>query len=108
MKFKKGDKIILIAGKDKGLKGTVSTVSIDNNLLKVEGLKLLKKSVKPDPNRDIKGGILEQESFIHISNVAIYNPVTKKRDRIGFKFLEKSNKKVRYFKSDNNLIDIGK
>ncbi|MFZ9034780.1 MAG: 50S ribosomal protein L24 [Francisellaceae bacterium] len=104
-RLKKGDDVIIIAGKDKGQRGTVSAV-LANGRVKVEGANLVKKHVKPNPNKGVDGGIVEQEASIDASNVALFNPATKKADRVGFKFIEDGSKKVRYFKSNGELVDL--
>lgn len=104
-KIKKGDEVIIVAGKSKGARGTVVSVCISSNRVVVEGANFMKKHVKPNPQKGVEGGIVEKEAPIQISNVAIYNPATKKADRVGFKFLE-DGKKVRYFKSNNELLDV--
>ena len=105
-RLKKNDEVIVIAGKDKGRKGTVVSVLSDKHRVIVEGVNLVKKHVKPNPNKQIEGGIVEQEAALHNSNVALYNPATKKADRVGFKFVEDGKKKVRYFKSNGELVDL--
>lgn len=105
-RLRKNDEVIVIAGKDKGRKGTVVFVLSDKHRVIVEGVNLVKKHVKPNPNKQIEGGIVEQEAALHISNVALYNPATKKADRVGFKFVEDGKKKVRYFKSNGELVDL--
>jgi large subunit ribosomal protein L24 len=103
-KIKKGDEVIVICGKDKGKRGTVVKVLQDNRLV-VENVNMAKKHTKPNPNRGEPGGILDKEMPLHISNVALYNPVTDKGDRVGFKILE-DGKKVRIFKSNQEVVDI--
>lgn len=103
-KIKKGDEVIVITGRSKGQKGTVLK-RIDSTKLLVENVNMVKKHVKPNPNAGVQGGIVEQESPIQQSNVMIFNPVTEKGDRVGFKVLE-DNRKVRVFKSNNEVIDI--
>ncbi|MDH5648374.1 MAG: 50S ribosomal protein L24 [Gammaproteobacteria bacterium] len=103
-KIKKGDKILVIAGRDKGKQGTVLSVSADDRVL-VEGVNLVKKHVRPNPNKGITGGIVDQEATLHVSNVSLVNPITGKADRVGFKILE-DGKKVRYFKSNGEIVDI--
>ena len=98
--IKKGDQVRIIAGKDKGKDGEVLRV-LDSKVL-VKGLNKVKKSQKPDPNRGIKGGIIEKEMPLHVSNVAILNG--KKTDRVGVKVL-KDGRKVRVFKSNGETID---
>ncbi|GAB4351307.1 MAG: 50S ribosomal protein L24 [Methylohalobius sp. ZOD2] len=103
-KIKKGDEIIVVAGKDKGRRGTVRRV-LENDRLIVQGVNVAKKHQKPIPARGITGGIVEKEMPIHVSNVAIFNAQTEKADRVGFRFLE-DGRKVRYFKSTNEVIDV--
>ena len=103
-KIKKGDDVIITTGKDKGKRGTILRV-IDEDLVIVEGANKVKKHEKPNPNKAVVGGIIEIEKPIQVSNVAIFNSVTQKADRIGFKTLE-DKRKVRYFKSNGELVDI--
>lgn len=106
-KIQKDDEVIVIAGKDKGRRGKVLRVLRDKKNVNVivEDLNMVKKHVKPNPQLQKQGGIIELEAPIDASNVAIYNPLTKKADRVGVKILE-GNKKKRYFKSNKELIDI--
>ena len=103
-KLKKGDSVIVIAGKDKGKKGEVLKV-IDDNKLIVTNVNLVKKHTKPNPNKEATGGIIEREMPLNISNVMIFNPITKKADKVGCKTLE-NGKKVRIYKSNKEVIDI--
>lgn len=103
-KIKKGDEVIVLTGKDKGKRGKVKQV-LENDRVIVEGINIVKKHQRPVPARGIPGGIIEKEMPIHISNVAIFNPMTGKADRVGFRFLE-DGRKVRYFKSNNEVIDV--
>lgn len=103
-KIKQGDEVIVRTGKDKGKSGRVLKVLKDNKVL-VEGINQVKKNQRPNPNAGISGGIIVKDMPIHISNVGLYNPETKKADRVGFKFLE-DGKKVRYFKSTNEVVDV--
>tara|TARA_B100001113_G_scaffold114674_1_gene93382 strand:+ start:19963 stop:20280 length:318 start_codon:yes stop_codon:yes gene_type:complete len=103
-KIKKGDSVIVIAGKDKGKKGEIIRL-LENDKCLVSAINMAKKHTKPNPNKGIEGGILEKEMPIELSNLMIFNPVTKKRDRVGFKKLE-SGKKVRIYKSNREVIDI--
>jgi len=103
-KIKKGDEVIVIAGRSKGQRGTVLK-RIDANKLLVEGVNMVKKHVKANPNDGTAGGIVPQESTIDQSNVMVFNPSTKKGDRIGIKTLD-DNRKVRFFKSNDEVIDI--
>lgn len=98
-----GDDVIVIAGKDKGRRGTVLKIVADKVV--VEGINLAKKHQKPNPNAGVTGGINEQEMPIHASNVMLFNPSTNKGDKVGFKFLE-DNKKVRCFKSNGEVVDV--
>ena len=103
-RLRKGDNVIVISGKSKGKQGVVSSIIAGRDYVLVEGVNFIKKHVKPNPSKGIEGGIIQRESPIHTSNVALYNSTLKKADRIGFKLLE-NNKKVRYFKSNNELLD---
>lgn len=98
-KICKGDEVIVIAGKDKGKRGKVLARKKDERLL-VEGVNLVKKHVRPNPNQDEPGGIVTKEMSLHQSNVAIYNSSTGKADRVGIKIREEDGKRVRVFKSD--------
>ena len=100
-KIKKNDDVIIIAGKDKGNRGSVLRV-LEDKLL-VSGINKVKKHQKPNPVKGVSGGIVEMEMPIHVSNVAIYNAATKKADRIGTKSLEDGSK-VRVFKSSGEVI----
>ena len=102
-KIKKNDDVIVIAGKDKGSRGSVLQVLGDRLL--VSGVNKAKKHQKPNPVKGEAGGIVEMEMSIHVSNVAIYNAATKKADRVGIKSLE-DNRKVRIFKSSGEAIDV--
>src|SRR5437868_5218682 len=103
-KIKKEDSVVIIAGKDKGRTGRVLKI-VDESRVLVEGVNLVKKNVRPNPNKNEQGGILEREAPIHRSNVALLNPVSKKADRAGFKVL-KDQRKVRTFKSNGEQVDI--
>ncbi len=102
-RIRKGDEVVVIAGKNKGRRGTVLRVLPDDRVI-VEGVNMVKKHQKPDPARGIPGGIIEKEAPLHISNVMLYNPQTRKGDRVGFKVLE-DGRKVRYFKSTGEVVD---
>lgn len=102
-KIKKGDDIIVIAGKDKGKRGSVIRMSGSDHLV-VKGVNLVKKHQKPNPSTGAQGGIIDLERPLHISNVAIFNFNTKKADRVGVKRNDE-NRKVRIFKSNNELIE---
>ena len=102
-KIKKGDEVIVLTGKDKGKRGQVLSVVSAEKVL-VEGINSVKKHQKPNPNKGIEGGIVQKQMPINVSNVAIYNAQTEKADRVGFKILE-DGKKVRFFKSNNEVLD---
>ena len=104
-KLKKGDEVIVIAGKDKGRQGTITRMLSKTGRVYVEGINMMKKHVRPNPNVQEPGGIKEMEAPIQMSNVAIYNAVTKKGDRVGFKVLQ-DGRKVRIFKSNREQIDV--
>ncbi len=102
-KIKKGDTVKVLTGKDKGRTGKILKYSAVNRVL-VEGVNLMKKHVKPDTNKGVQGGILERESSLNISNVQLLDS-TNKATRVGFKFL-KDGRKVRYSKSNGEMIDV--
>jgi large subunit ribosomal protein L24 len=102
-KLKRGDEIIVIAGKDKGKRGSVLKMGSTDRIL-VEGINRVKKHTRPNPMKNTTGGITDKEMPIHISNVAIYNPATQKADRVGIKTLEDGSR-VRFFKSNGEMID---
>ncbi len=102
-KLKKGDEVIVLIGKDKGKLGKILSIIGDQRVL-VEGINRAKKHQKGNPNAGIQGGIIDKDMPVNISNVALYNPETKKADRVGFRFLD-DGKKVRYFKSTNEVVD---
>lgn len=101
-KIRRDDEVIVLAGKDKGKQGKVLKVLTESDKLIVEGVNLVKKHQKPNPHLGVAGGIVEKESSIHVSNVAIVNPKTGKADRVGFRI--EDEKKVRFFKSDGELV----
>ena len=103
-RIRKGDEIIVTAGKDKGRRGTVLRVYDDERVL-VENINVVKKHQKPNPNAGVGGGIIEKEMPLHMSNVMLYNPITKKGDRVGIRTLE-DGRKVRYFKSNDEVVDV--
>ena len=101
-KIRKGDEIVVIAGKDKGKRGTVVT-RVDAEHVVVEGVNRAKKHVKPNPVKGVVGGVVDKDMPLHVSNVSLYNPATQKADRVGFKLLE-DGKKVRVFKSNGEVV----
>ena len=102
MFVKKGDKVRVIAGKDKGTEAVVLTALPKVNKVIVEGVKIITKHEKPVPALGKAGGLVKKEAAIDASNVAIFNPKTNKADRVGFRF--EDGKKVRFFKSNNEII----
>ncbi len=102
-KIRKGDDVIVLAGKDKGKRGTVLRVLEDRVV--VENINLARKHVKPNPNKGEQGGIVDKEMPLHVSNVAVYNPATDKGERLGFKTLD-DGRKVRVFKSNGEVVDV--
>lgn len=105
VKLKKGDKVIAIAGRDKGRQGVITKILRAKGRAYVEGINMVKKHVRPNPNVQEQGGIKEMEAAIQISNIAIYNEATNKADKVGFKVLE-DGRKVRMYKSNQEQIDI--
>jgi len=102
-KIKKGDDIIVIAGKDKGKRGLVLRI-VDDQRLYVENVNVAKKHQKPNPNAGVPGGIIDKEMPLQISNVALYNPAIEKADRVGYKIVD-DGRKVRVFKSSGEAVD---
>jgi len=97
--------VIVISGRYKGKRGQVLRLTEDGRAY-VNDVNLVKKHKKGNPNKNEKGGIVQQEAPIHLSNLALYNPTTKKADRVGFRTLE-DGRKVRFFKSSQEVVDIG-
>lgn len=102
LKIKRDDEVVVIAGKDKGKRGKVIK-ALSNDRLLVAGINMVKKHQKGNPQAGVQGGIIEQEAGIQVSNVAIWNANAGRADRVGFRF--EDGKKVRFFKSDNTLLD---
>ncbi len=102
-RIRKNDQVIVLTGKDKGKRGTVLRVLEDDHLV-VEGVNRVKKHQKPNPMRNIQGGIVEKEMPIQASNIALYNIATQKADRVGYKVLE-DGRKVRVYKSTGEMVD---
>jgi large subunit ribosomal protein L24 len=103
-RIRKGDQVIVIAGKDKGRQGQVLRVDADDRIV-VEAINMAKKHMKANPQAGVDGGIVEKEMPLHISNVMLLNPVTQKGERVGIKALE-DGRRVRYFKSHGEVVDI--
>jgi large subunit ribosomal protein L24 len=102
-KIRKGDEVVVRVGKNRNARGKVMRV-LEERVL-VEGVNVVKRHERPNPQRGVAGGIVEKEMPVHISNVALFNPMTNKADRVGFKTLE-DGRKVRYFKSNGEVVDI--
>jgi|TARA_B100001094_G_scaffold211180_1_gene205044 large subunit ribosomal protein L24 len=103
-KIKQGDEVAVLIGKDKGRRGTVLEV-LDNNKVLVEGINVVKKHTKANPNAGVEGGIIDKTMPIDISNVMIWNPEKNRADRVGFK-IDKDGKKTRIFRSTGAVVDL--
>jgi len=103
-RIKKGDDVIVIAGRDNGRRGTVLDIT-DKGRVLVEGINIAKKHQKANPNAGVAGGIIDKEMPLDRSNVMLFNPITEKGDRVGIKTLE-DGRKVRFFKSNNEVVDV--
>jgi large subunit ribosomal protein L24 len=101
-RIKKGDQVVVIAGKDKGKQGDV--VRVDGDRVIVSNVNIVKRHTKPNPQAGVAGGVVEREASIHISNVALFNAATGKGERIGFKVLE-DGRKLRVFRSSGEALD---
>jgi large subunit ribosomal protein L24 len=104
-KIRKGDQVIVLTGRDKGKRGTV-TQRVDEDRIMVEGVNVVKKHVKPNPMKGTTGGVVDKTMSIHQSNVAIFNPATGKADRVGFKLLSDDDKQAR--KTRDNGVRVFK
>lgn len=102
-RIRKGDRVIVTTGREKGRQGTVIRVYADDRVL-VENVNMVKKHQKPNPQMGAAGGIVQKEAPLHVSNVMLFNPATKKGDRVGFKTLD-DGRKVRVFKSNGEVVD---
>ena len=102
-KIKKGVNVVVIAGKDKGKRGDVAKYVDDTHVI-VNGVNTVRRHTKPNPMKNQPGGIVSKEAPIHVSNVAIWNPVTQKADRIGFRLMQ-DGRKLRFFKSNGEQIN---
>jgi len=103
-KFRQGDEVVVLTGKDKGKRGTITKVITETARVVVDNVNIVKKHQKPNPQMNIPGGIIDKEMPIDVSNVAIFNPTTGKADRVGFRILD-DGRKVRYFKSNGEVLD---
>ena len=104
-KLRKGDEIIVIAGKDKGRRGTVLQI-VDEERVLVEGINIAKKHTKANPNMGVEGGIIDREMPLAVSNILVFNPKTKKGDRVGIRLSDNGKTKERVFKSSGEAVDI--
>ena len=104
-KLRKGDEVVVITGKDRGKKGVILNVLVDRDRVIVENVNMVKRHTKGNPQQGTPGGIIKKEMPLHISNVAIWNSISGKHDRIGFKKLA-NGQKVRYFKSNSEVVDL--
>jgi large subunit ribosomal protein L24 len=102
-RIRKGDSVVVTAGRDKGRTGTVVAVKPDGRVL-VEGVNMVKKHQRPNPGKGVTGAIVQKEASLHGSNVALLNPATKKAGRIGVRTM-KDGRKVRFFKSNGETVD---
>ena len=102
-RIKKGDEVVVISGRDKGKRGMVLR-RVDAEHVVVEGVNRVKKHQRPNPMKNVTGGIVDKDMPIHVSNIALFNPATQKADRIGFKSLA-DGRKVRVFKSNGEQVD---
>jgi len=103
-KIRKGDKVVILTGKDRGKQGTVLRVLEDDRVL-VENVNMIKRHTKPNPNKGVTGGIIDREAPIHVSNVALHNPATGKGERVGFREM-KDGTKVRVFRKSGEVADV--
>jgi large subunit ribosomal protein L24 len=103
-KIRKGDEVIVTTGRDRGKRGTVLRI-VDEEHVLVDGANRVKKHQRPNPMKGLQGGIIEKEMPLHVSNVALYNPLTKKADRSGVRILE-DGRRVRFFKSNGEVVDV--
>ena len=102
-RIRKGDEVVVLAGRDKGKRGTVLR-RVDAQHVVVEGVNRVKKNQRPNPMKGVQGGIVDKDLPIHVSNVALFNPATKKADRVGVKALQ-DGRKVRIFKANDEQVD---
>jgi large subunit ribosomal protein L24 len=103
-KIRKGDDVVVTTGRDRGKRGTVLRI-VDADHVLVEGANRVKKHQRPNPMKGLTGGIIEKEMPLHVSNVAIFNPLTKQADRIGIRKLE-DGRRVRFYKSNGEVVDV--
>ena len=104
MKIKKGDTVEVVAGKDSGKKGRVLVVDRDRERLVIEGVNMIKRHTRPNPQKNVKGGIVEREASVHVSNVMVLSPDSGQRSKIGYRILD-DGRKVRVAKVDGAILD---
>lgn len=104
MKIKKGDTVEVVAGKDSGKRGRVLVVDRDRERLVIEGVNMIKRHTRPNPQKKIQGGIVEREAAIHASNVMVVSPDSGRPTRVGYKILD-DGRKVRVSKVDGAILD---
>ena len=102
-KIRKGDEVVVITGRDKGRRGTVIRVLVEDKVL-VENVNMVKRHTRPNPQKGMQGGIVEKEAPLHLSNVLLWNPIAKKGDRVGVRTLA-DGRRVRFFKSNDEVVD---
>jgi large subunit ribosomal protein L24 len=103
-KIRKGDKVVVLTGKDRGKQGTVLRMLANDRVL-VENVNVVKRHTRPNPQRNVTGGIMQKEASIHVSNVALFNAGSGKGERVGLRTLE-DGRKVRYFKKAGEVADV--
>ena len=103
-RIRKGDEVVVIAGRDKGKRGTVLRRTGDEHVV-VEGINRVKKHQRPNPMQGVTGGVVDKDMPIHVSNIALFNTATQKADRVGFKVLP-DGRKVRVFRSNGEQVDV--
>jgi large subunit ribosomal protein L24 len=104
MKIKKGDTVEVVAGKDSGKKGRVLVVDRDRDRLVIEGVNMIKRHTRPNPQKNVKGGVVEREAPVHVSNVMVLSPDSGQRSKIGYRILD-DGRKVRVAKVDGAILD---
>ncbi|MBS1135337.1 MAG: rplX [Burkholderiaceae bacterium] len=102
-KIRKGDEVVVIAGRDKGRRGTVIKV-LEKDRVLVENVNMVKRHTRPNPQAGAQGGVIEKEASLHLSNVLLWNPIAKQGDRVGIRTLA-DGRRVRYFKSNDEVVD---
>lgn len=104
-RVKTGDEVVVLTGRNRGQRGSVLSVDVEENRVVVEGINISKRHTKPNPQKGISGGITEKEMSIHMSNVALFNPITGSGDRVCVKLME-DGRKVRIFRSTREVVDL--